>query len=442
MPEALSAKEGFEAEIHGRAFDKLPLDPRLIERLTQKGFRYTTIIQDLFLPPALEGKDVIVGAKQDSGKALGYIIVTLNRLLKEKAQGYCARGLILVPSPERAIHLGQIAGELAQGLDLLITPFAHPQSLPEEQFKALERGAEVVFTTPYWLNRALKWRILAPFALRIMVLDELDHMLPKEKGLLEDILRRLWSSSPPQGLIFLDTPDYPALGMAYTILREPEEIFLDTRREDFTHVKLYVIHVSAAEKLSLLLGLLRKYKWPQTIVFVNNKVEAQKLCETLKNIGLGAVYLKPDLAGPLRLNFLKLFSRGKTNILISTDATCRFIQQKGLNLIINYDLPETGDEFRYRASKIGEGGTIISLCDETGAFFLEAIEKEIKRKMEVIFPCPEEQWFLPPEQAKREIKGHRQNSAHRTRRPRFLTKRPKKHHERGLTSSKASNPEG
>jgi ATP-dependent RNA helicase RhlB len=173
--------------------------------------------------------------------------------------------------------------------------------------------------------------------------------------------------------------------VAYGFLSEPEEIFVERGREDFSGLSLQVIHVSEEEKFSLLLGVLKKYHWPKALIFVNNKVEAQKLCDELKRLGFKAVFLKPDLGPEFRLRFLKQFAGKEANLLVATDAGCRFIQQKDIPFLINYDLPETGDDFRHRAAKVEETGKIISFCDETGAFFLESIEADLGRKMEVLF---------------------------------------------------------
>lgn len=414
---ALKEVEGLSVALHGRPFASFPLHPAILENLAKRGFHKTTIIQDLFLPPALRGQDIIVKARRGVGKALGYSLVLLDRLLRAKTAGHKARGLVLVTSDDRAQALASLTQELAEGLELRVTPFAAKENLPEEQLKAVEQGAEIVFTTPYWLNRALKWRLLPTREIKIVVLDELETMVSRERGLLENILRKLPPARERQGLVFMEELDYTALEIAYRFLAEPEEIFLERGRENFSDLSLKVIHVSEEEKLPLLLGVLRQHHWPKALIFVNNKVEAQKLCDELKRLGLKAVFLKPDLGPEFRLRFLKQFAGKEADLLVATDAGCRFIQQKGISLLINYDLPETGDDFRHRAAKVGKGGEIISFCDETGAFFLEAIEADLGRKMDILFPEPEEEWFPSPALIREELGGPSRRSHSPRRRP-------------------------
>ncbi len=403
MGEAIPKEsEGLMVALHGRPFTSFPFHEKLLNNLAQRGLHKTTIIQDLFLLPALRGKDIVVQARRGSGKALGYILVLLERLLQEKEAGHTARSIVLVTEEDRAQKLSALAQGLAEGLKLRASPFAAQDNLPEEQLKALEQGAELIFTTPYWLNRALKWRLVPVNEIKIIVLDELEDMVRTGPGLLENILRKLPPPGKRQGLIFMAEPNYTALEVAYTQLSDPEEIFIETGREEFTDLSLQVIHVSAEEKFPLLLGILKQHRWPKTLLFVNNKVEAQKLCDELKRLGLRAVFLKPDLGPEYRLRFLKQFAGHEADLLVATDAGCRFIHQNGINLLINYDLPETGDDFRHRAAKVARGGKIISFCDETGAFFIEAIEKDLGQKLEVIYPEPEEEWFLSPELLRQE----------------------------------------
>ncbi len=423
--------------LYGRPFSSFNFHSLLLENLSKLGFTKTTIIQDLFLPIALKGFDIIVKAKRGSGKALGYILVILNIILREKESGRNIRALVLVTSVERALGLAEMAKKLSQGFNLIITPFAAEEKLPEEQLRALDSGANVIFTVPYWLSRAIKWKLIPLNEIKIIVLDELETMIAKERGLIENILRKLPHQKSRQGMVFMEELNYNALEIAYEFLNNPEEIFIEKGREDFSHIPLKLIHVSEEEKFSLLLGVLKRYGWPKTIIFVNNKLEAQKLCDELKKLGCRAVFLKPDLGPEYRLRFLKQFAGDQADILVATDAGCRFIQQKGVPLLINYDLPELVDDFRNRAIKVAENsGEIISFCDETGAFFLETLEKELGQKMEVIWPEPEEEWFLSPVLIKDELssltrkkisisKGRKIQPVHRTN----ISKKTKHHHK-------------
>ncbi len=433
MPEE-AVKEGLSMALHGRPFSSFNLHPLILGNLTKLGFTKTTIIQDLFLPVALKGSDVIVKARRGSGKALGYILILLDRIIREREAGRQIKTLVLVTSVERTLSLAQWAERLAEGLDLLLTPFAAEENLPEEQLRAVEQGANLILTTPYWLNRALKWRLIPLRECKVIVLDELETMVAKERGLLENLLRKMPPPGERQGLVFMDDLNYQALEMAYQFLSSPEEIFIERGREDFANLALKLIHVSEEEKFSLLLGVLKRYQWPKTIIFVNNKIEAQKLCDELKRLGLRAVFLKPDLGPEFRLRFLKQFEGREADILVATDAGCRFIQQKGVPLLINYDLPETGDDFRHRAAKVAENaGEIISFCDETGAFFLEAIEADLGQKMEVLWPEPEEEWFPSPVMIKEELALRRRKT--RSSGPREggdRPKRPKRDHRRSV----------
>ncbi|HHI97499.1 MAG TPA: DEAD/DEAH box helicase [Thermodesulfatator atlanticus] len=387
--------------LHGRPFSSFPLHPSLLKRLEELGFTKTTIIQDLFLPQALKGHDVIVKARRGSGKALAYLITIFDRFWREPPS--TTEALVLVTSEARAQELASLAQHLSQGFPFSVTPFAAEEKIPEEQLKALEKGSALLITTPHWLNRIFKWRLLRPETLKIIVLDEFDQLVAQSRSFVENLLKKLPPPGKRQGLVFMEELNYETLEMAYQFLKDPDEIYVELGRQDFSAVNLALFHVSAEEKFMLLLGVLEKYAWPKTIVFVNNKVEAQSLCDELKKLGARAVFLKPDLGPEYRLRFLKQFAGKEADILVATDAGCRFIQQKGVSLVINYDLPETAEDFRQRALKVKDGGEIISFCDEEGAFYLEFIEKELGFKLPVKWPEPEEEWFLSPVAVKEKL---------------------------------------
>jgi len=399
--------------LRGRPWASFSLHPDLLQALEKHGFQRTTIIQDLFLPVALQGYDVIVKAKRGSGKALAYLVVILDRLLRETGPGL--KALVLLANEKRAQELAHFAQELAQELPITLTAFAAEERIPQDQFRAVEKGANLVFTTPYWLNRGLKWRLFSPRALKILVWDEFEAILARYSRLGEQLWRQLPPPGQRQGLIFMQRLDYETLAQAYQLLDQPDELFLELGREDFENLHLSLFHVSKEEKLPLLLGVLQRENWPKAIVFVNQKAEAQALCDDLKRLGLKAVFLKPDLGPELRLHFLRQFARGDAQILVATDSGCRFIQQDDVSLLINYDLPETGEEFRQRAAKVKDGGKLISFCDEEGAFFLESLEKELGFKLPVCWPEPEEEWFLSPAQVREKMKRRVQPPSRRRR---------------------------
>ncbi len=398
--------------LYGRPFSSFSLHPDLLEALQAKGLYKTTVIQDLFLPVALQGRDVIVKAKRGSGKALGYLVVILDRLLREPGEGL--KAVVLLSNVKRALEMSSLAGMLVQGLPVSLSPFASEERIPSEQFKAVEKGVNIVFTTPYWLHRGLKWRLFSWRLLKIIVWDEFEDLLAHYHRLLESLGRQLPPPGQRQGLIFLENLSYEILEKAYSLLDHPEELFLESGREDLQDLKLSLFHISHEEKLPLLLGLLYRKEWSKALIFLNQKSEAQELCDELKKIGLRAIFLKPDLGPELRLHFLKQFAKNEAQILIATDAGCRFIQQNNVSLVINYDLPETADEFRQRASKVQKGGEFITFCDEEGAFFIEALEKELGMKIPVSWPEPEKEWFLSPSEAREKFK-HRRGLSRRKR---------------------------
>ena len=391
--------------LNGRPFSQLPLHSRLKENLERQGFKRSTILQDLALAEALKGKDLILKARRGSGKGIFLILMALDRLARTDGhrEGQ-PQILVLTSSGKRAEILSSWAKNLGEGLDLEIEAFSGEGEIKKEDLRKLEKGGDLLFTTSDGLNRALKWGLLKTLGIRVLIVDELEKMVARSPTFVRNLLSKLPPPDRRQTLILMEDLSYPALEVAYEFTRDPEEIYIEEGRRDFTGLTLSLIHVSESEKFSLLLGLLKKKNWPRTLIFTNEKLSAQKLTDDLKALGLKAVLLKPELPPPLRLNFLKIFARGEVRIMVTTDAGARFIQDENLDFIVNYDLPELPSDFCQRAGRLQKSkGEIVSFCDETGAFFLEAIEETIGRKMEVIFPEPEEEWFVSPAEVKESL---------------------------------------
>ncbi|QJA05907.1 DEAD/DEAH box helicase [Thermosulfurimonas marina] len=410
--------------LHGRPLAQFPLHPLLKERLSASGITRTTILQDLAFSEVLRGRDLILRARRGSGKGLLTVLWAANRLLSgngnEEARPVA---LVVTSSPERARALADWARRLLEGLEHRVAVFSGEGPHLEAELPEVEKGPHLLFTTPDGLSRLLKWNLLRFHGLRLLVVDELEVMVSRSQTFVRQLLGKLPPPDRRQTLVLLGDLSYPALEVAAEITREPEEIYVEEGRRDFSGLKLAVIHVSEEEKWPLLLGILRQKGWPRALIFVNEKVTAQRLTDDLKAVGLKAAFLKPELPLPLRLNFLKGFARGDYRLLVATDAGCRFIQDPELELIINYDLPEVPSDFLQRAARIRkESGEILSLCDETGAFFLEAIEELLGRRMEVLYPEPEEEWLVSPALVREELGG---KGAAPRRRPRPGKGRPR-----------------
>ncbi|MBX6422252.1 DEAD/DEAH box helicase [Thermosulfurimonas sp. F29] len=398
---------GLTVGLHGRPWHRFPLSRRLKENLGKTGLQRTTILQDLALTEVLKGRDLILKARRGSGKGLFVVVAALNRLSGGNGdREFFPRALILAPEAARVVFLREWARRLSEGLEIEITALSSEDRLTDEDLRALENIGDLLIITPDGLNRALKWHLLKLHGLKLLIVDELEKMVARSLTFTRQLLQKLPPPERRQTLVLMEDLTYPALEVAAEITREPEEIYVEEGRLDFSSVDLSVIHISKEEKFSLLLGLLRRRGWPRALIFVNEKSEAQKLTDDLKALGLKAVFLKPELPLPLRLNFLKLFARGEARIMVATDAGCRFIQDPELDLVINYDLPEIPSDFLQRAARVRKApGEIVSLCDETGAFFLEGIEELIGKRMRVIFPEPEEEWLISPAEVREELGG-------------------------------------
>ncbi|WP_456434449.1 DEAD/DEAH box helicase [Thermosulfuriphilus sp.] len=363
----------------GRPFDDFPLDESLKSNLKKSGFLRTTVFQDFCLPHLLEeGEDLLVEAPRGSGKATAYLLALIQHLLKE---GGIA--IVLVASEARALALLKEAEKLAQGTGLLLAFFGGPKEELSQQMRRLEAGVHLLLTTPAWLKKIFKWRLLDPLAVKALVIDEPEAMLDDLAGLIGRLPK-------VKTMVFLSQVSYEAVALAHRFLKDPLELFWGRRRPGVQGLRLRLYHVSQKEKFALLLNLLKEERGQRVVIFAANELVAKALAGDLQRRGYRTFVLLPDLGPQRRLEIIRQFNSQRTAVLVTTDASSAYMELLKTKFIINYDLPTSGEEFLLRIGALAVGSLVISLCDETGAFSLEEIEASLGRKMKIASVFPKE----------------------------------------------------
>jgi ATP-dependent RNA helicase RhlB len=369
-------------------FTELNLPEEVLRGIADAGFTSCTPIQEKALPLALSGKDVAGQAQTGTGKTAAFLITLFTRLLSRprETQESHPRALILAPTRELVVQIEKDARLLGAHTGFVIQAIYGGVDY-QKQRTALKEGADIVIGTPGRLIDYLKQKVYTLKQVEALVIDEADRMF--DMGFISDlrfILRRLSPFDRRQNMMFSATLNQRVMELAYEFMNLPEKVSATPERMTAERVEQVLYHVASKEKFPLLLGLLKKEGMARTMIFVNTKREAEFLHDRLNANEYPCRVISGDVDQKKRLRILDDFKSGRLPILIATDVASRGLHIEGVSHVINYDLPQDAEDYVHRigrTARAGAEGKAISLADETGAFFIEAIEDYSRQKVPV-----------------------------------------------------------
>lgn len=366
-------------------FDELNLPVPVLQGIADAGFSDCTPIQERTLPISLSGKDVAGQAQTGTGKTAAFLVTLFSRLmLNTSAKGRHPRALILAPTRELVVQIEQDAQLLGKHCGLTIQAIYGGVDYMKQR-DALREGADVIIGTPGRLIDYLKQKVYSLKEIEMLVIDEADRMF--DMGFIADlrfILRRMPPFDKRQNLMFSATLNQRVMELAYEFMNAPEKVSVTPEKMTAENVEQVIYHASRKEKFPLLLGLLRRDGMARTMIFINTKREGEYLYDRLNANGFPCRVISGDVEQKKRLRILEDFKEGKLPILIATDVASRGLHIDGVSHVINYDLPQDCEDYVHRigrTARAGAEGKAISLADEDGALYLEAIEAYIKHKI-------------------------------------------------------------
>lgn len=369
-------------------FTDLELPQALHQGITAAGFTDCTPIQEKTLPISLTGKDIAGQAQTGTGKTAAFLITLFTRLLGQERRGDARqpRALILAPTRELVVQIEKDAQQLGVACGFTIQAIYGGVDYMLQK-NALRDGADIVIGTPGRLIDYLKQKIYSLGHIEVLVIDEADRMF--DMGFIADlrfILRRLPTYEKRQNLMFSATLNQRVMELAYEFMNLPVKVEVTPEQMTAEKVEQLIYHVSRKDKFPLLLGLLRKMGLSRTMIFINTKREGEFLQDRLIANDFPCRIISGDVEQKKRLRILEDFKSGKLPVMIATDVASRGLHIDGVSHVINYDIPQDAEDYVHRigrTARAGAEGIAISLADEDGAFYLEAIHDYIKEKIPV-----------------------------------------------------------
>ncbi len=366
-------------------FTELSLNQRLLVGLEQLSIDTPTDVQQAVIPLAMAGKDVQVCAETGSGKTLAYLLPAMHAMLEQPAPNSATRMLVLLPTRELAQQVFKVAEHFCKLVNLNVGLLTGGQEF-KYQSAVLRKNPEIVVATPGRLVDHLKRESCDLSDLEFLILDEADRML--DMGFAEDmdIIRAACRDERQTMLLSATLRHEGVRRIATKLLQSPEEV--TTRAIQDQHENIVQQRILADDnphKDRLLVWLLANESFDKAIVFVNKRVEADRLFEFIRRHREGVAVLHGEMTQDERKYVMQQVRVGKRPILVATDVAARGLDVEGMDLVINYDLARKGDEYVHRIGRTGRAGRdgkAISLIAPNEWNLKAAIERYLNVEME------------------------------------------------------------
>ncbi|MEP6910077.1 MAG: DEAD/DEAH box helicase [Actinomycetota bacterium] len=331
-----------------QSFRELGVSPDVVAVLSSRSINHPFRIQELVLPDALAGLDVLARSPTGSGKTLAFALPIVERTTSSDA---CPTALVLVPTRELAAQVTEELQILARPKGLSVA--AAYGGLPLRAQANRAKGAQILVATPGRLEDLADRRLVDLSRVQTFVLDEADRMLDMGfKPQVDKIVRRLPGNR--QTMFFSATLDGEAGELARAYTNSPSRFEADTLPNDPGEIEHRFVAVTSDSKVETLVEHIRSSE--STLVFVRTKRGADRLVQKLKRHGVKAAAMHGDMSQNARQRSLADFERGKVATLVATDVAARGLDLDDITHVINFDPPEEDKGYVHRTGRTGRAG--------------------------------------------------------------------------------------
>ena len=361
-------------------FEQYRLADGIKTAIAKEGYRKPTDIQFKSIPPILKGEDVLAIAQTGTGKTAAFAIPVLQVLQERKIAGRAdgVKCLVMAPTHELALQIDSVFKTL--GRHTRIKSYCiHGGVKQDPQKEQLNKGVDVLIATPGRLFDLVSQGALDLKRVEILILDEADHML--DLGFIKDI-RDLMRHLPRkrQTLFFSATINEKIKNLAYSLVTDAIRIQISPKDPVAKNINHAVADVEMDDKRYFLENLINTYKDQKILVFVRTKVRAERVKKAMERVNIVTDTIHSDKEQSERSDTMVAFRTGELKVLIATDVSARGIDIPNVEYVVNYDLPESSEQYVHRVGRTGRGtnkGEAVSFCSTEEKDLLKEIETNL-----------------------------------------------------------------
>ncbi len=371
-------------------FSSFGFHPDLLAGIDSLNFVTATPIQEQAIPHILDGRDLIGIAQTGTGKTAAFILPILDRIMDEPDDHF-VKALVVVPTRELAMQIDQAveAYSYFTGISCIAVYGGSGGAEFAQERTAITRGADLIIATPGRLIAHMNMGYVNFSHLQFLVLDEADRML--DMGFMPDLKRIIEKLNPKrQNLLFSATMPPGIMKLSRGLLHDPVTVNIAlSKPADGVRQGAYVVHEE--QKMPLLLDLLKNRAGQRVLVFSSTKQVVSKLYQKLRakipNVG----HISSDLEQAEREKVMLAFRNRQIECLVATDVLSRGIDIDGIDLVINYDVPQDAEDYVHRVgrtARAAKDGTALTLIGPNDQRRFQKIEELIGSAVEKL-PVPE-----------------------------------------------------
>lgn len=366
-------------------FSALGLPEPVVAAVSAMGYTDLTPVQQKAIPALLENKDVLAAAQTGTGKTAAFALPVIAKMLAapKKRKPKSVRALILAPTRELAAQIDENIRAYCANTKLTTALIFGGVNI-RPQTEALSKGADFLVATPGRLLDHLGQKNVDLSEIEFFVLDEADRML--DMGFIHDIRKVLrFLPAKRQTLLFSATFSDEIKELAQSFLTDPVTIEI-ARNKESTLITQEAWAIPKKRKRELLRDLIVDNQWDQVLVFTRMKHTANRIASQLEKDGIVAAAIHGNKSQSARTKALSGFKNRTIRVLVATDIAARGLDIEGLPHVVNFELPNVAEDYVHRIGRTGRAGVAghaVSLVSPDEIELLQAIEKLLKRKIEL-----------------------------------------------------------
>ncbi|MDD3190139.1 MAG: DEAD/DEAH box helicase [Candidatus Pacebacteria bacterium] len=361
-----------------QTFEGLNIRPEILGVLGKLNFSTPTPIQSQAIPVAIKDNDVIGIAQTGTGKTLAFGVPTIQKLMDSKGLA-----LIILPTRELALQVDESLSKISRNFNLRSVVLIGGQNM-NKQLRDLRANPRIIISTPGRLIDHLERKTVRLEKVEVLVLDEADRML--DMG-FEPQIKRILQSVPQERQTMLFSATMPAaiVNIANRYMKTPLRVEVAPAGSATENVTHEIFFVKDSSKLSLLESVLKDRKG-SVLVFSRTKHGAKRIAFALRKMEYTSTEIHSNRTLAQRMSALEGFKKGRYQVMVATDIAARGIDVKGIELVINYDLPDSPEDYVHRIGRTGRAenlGHAISFATPRQAHDVRIIERLIKKELPI-----------------------------------------------------------